>query len=267
MCPVGGNVIGKRSEPDRENLPTPGLKYAEDPDRSRNQSASSAYLRPGVGGHRTRVIFRMVAAFAIAGAWMIESRAANAPASAPTTLPTSMPASASPERLSVLAFNPVDAGRYLVKITGCNDCHTPGWEQTGGNIPEAMWLTGLPIGWRGPWGTTYASNLRLFVKPFTADTWVQVMRSRNLRPPMPWNSFHAMSDADLRAVYEYIRSLGPAGEPMPAFVPAGEEPKTPYFVLEPQTPAAMQMHAATAPVATGPTAKPVVQPTSAPASK
>ena len=176
---------------------------------------------------------------------------------------------ASPERLSVVAFNPVDAGRYLVKITGCNDCHTLGWEQSGGRIPEAMWLTGVPVGFRGPWGTTYASNLRLYVRQFTPDTWVQVMRTRDVRPPMPWQSLHAMSDQDLRAVYEYIKQLGPAGLAMPAFVPPGEEPKTPFIVFIPQLPApattAAAAAASTQPPATGATATPVVQPTTAPA--
>ena len=46
-----------------------------------------------------------------------------------------------------------------------------------------MCLTGVPVGFRGPWGTTYASNLRLYVQQFTADTWVQVMHAREVRPP------------------------------------------------------------------------------------
>jgi mono/diheme cytochrome c family protein len=51
-------------------------------------------------------------------------------------------------------------GRYIVKIAGCNDCHTPGYFQTGGKVPEKEWLVGDKLGWRGPWGTTYPSNLR-----------------------------------------------------------------------------------------------------------
>src|SRR5579862_3206820 len=35
----------------RMGPPTPGLRYAEDPDASRDRSGSSAYLRPGVGCH------------------------------------------------------------------------------------------------------------------------------------------------------------------------------------------------------------------------
>lgn len=51
--------------------------------------------------------------------------------------------------------------RYLVKITGCNGCHTPGYAETGGKVPEKEWLAGDSMGWRGPLGATYASNLRL----------------------------------------------------------------------------------------------------------
>ena len=35
-----------------------------------------------------------------------------------------------------------DRGRYLVKIAGCNDCHTPGYAQTGGRYPRN---TGLSV--------------------------------------------------------------------------------------------------------------------------
>ena len=53
----------------------------------------------------------------------------------------------------------VDRGRYLVKIAGCNDCHTAGYAAAAGNVPESAWLTGDTLGWRGAWGTTYAANL------------------------------------------------------------------------------------------------------------
>lgn len=63
------------------------------------------------------------------------------------------------------------ARKYLVQIGGCNDCHTPGYPQTGGNVPLPQWLTGVPVGYRGPWGTTYASNLRLYVDPMSEHDW------------------------------------------------------------------------------------------------
>ena len=40
--------------------------------------------------------------------------------------------------------------------------------------------------WNGPWGTTYASNLRLYVQDLPEDGFVSVMRMRKTNPPMPW---------------------------------------------------------------------------------
>ena len=60
-----------------------------------------------------------------------------------------------------------DHGRYLVKIAGCNDCHTPGYMANAGKVDEKVWLTGDQLGWSGPWGTTYAVNLRLYMKDMT----------------------------------------------------------------------------------------------------
>ena len=56
-----------------------------------------------------------------------------------------------------------DRGRYLVWVGGCNDCHTPGFPEAAGNIPEEQWLTGNPVGFQGPWGTNYPKNLRLYI--------------------------------------------------------------------------------------------------------
>ena len=53
-------------------------------------------------------------------------------------------------------------GRYLVVLGGCNDCHTPGYAASGGATPEAQWLLGDALGYLGPWGTTYPSNLRSY---------------------------------------------------------------------------------------------------------
>ena len=131
-----------------------------------------------------------------------------------------------------------ERGRYLVRVGGCNDCHTPGFMEKGPAVPESLWLTGVPVGWRGPWGTTYASNLRLFAKDFDEDTFVQVVRARNGRPPMPWPNLHAMSDQDLRSVFRYIRSLPVTGEVMPQYVPPDREPATAYVEMVPQMPKA-----------------------------
>ena len=118
-------------------------------------------------------------------------------------------------------------GRYLVQTAGCNDCHTPGYAQAEGQVDEKLWLVGDNVGWSGPWGTTYASNLRLFMSRHTEDSWLKVARNFKPRPPMPWFNLHAMNERDLRALYRYIRSIGAAGDPAPDYLPPGREPRGP----------------------------------------
>jgi mono/diheme cytochrome c family protein len=125
------------------------------------------------------------------------------------------------------ADSQVNRGRYLIMIGGCNDCHTANYPASGGKVPEAQWLTGDALGWNGPWGTTYATNLRLYMQDLSEDQWVKKAKALTARPPMPWFNVQAMSERDLRAMYRFVRSLGPAGQPAPAYLPPGQEPKGP----------------------------------------
>ncbi|AYF90827.1 cytochrome C [Pseudomonas sp. DY-1] len=121
----------------------------------------------------------------------------------------------------------VARGRYLIQVSGCNDCHTAGWMESSGQVAEGQWLTGSPLGWRGPWGTTYASNLRLVAQNLSEAQWLEHAR-REWRPPMPWFNLRRMEDRDLTAIFHYIRNLGPAGSVAPAYVPPGHAPQMPY---------------------------------------
>jgi hypothetical protein len=122
----------------------------------------------------------------------------------------------------------VERGRYLVQIGGCNDCHTAGYAFKEGDVPEEEWLKGDHLGWRGPWGTTYAANLRLKLAEMSEDAWVEYARTFKTRPPMPWFNVRVMEEADLRSLYLYITSFEDRGEPAPAYVPPGQEPSTPF---------------------------------------
>lgn len=88
----------------------------------------------------------------------------------------------------VVAASDVEAGRYLVKIGGCK-------------------------------------NLRLTTQRLTEDEWVRLMDEGKSLPPMPWPSVRAMSEADRRAIYRYIRQLpGDPGQPSPEPLPPGATP-------------------------------------------
>jgi len=122
----------------------------------------------------------------------------------------------------------VERGKYLVTIAGCNDCHTPGYGPSDGKVPEKDWLTGDMLGWRGPWGTTYAINLRNYMSKVSEAEWLKTARGLTARPPMPAMNVRQMKDADLKAIYRYIRHLGPAGGEAPAYLPPDKTPNPPF---------------------------------------
>jgi mono/diheme cytochrome c family protein len=183
--------------------------------------------------HTTNI--RIHAAF-LAVAGILSLQACGGATAAPTTETGTTPAQ------YVKAENQIDAGRYLVKIGGCNDCHTPGYVEklmmTGEAMPESDWLKGSDVGFSGPWGVSYASNLRHSFQTMDEAQFIEMARKGQGRPPMPWPSLMAMSDADLSAIYTYIHSLGAAGEPAPAPLSPGVAPDRPHIPFVPQMPAA-----------------------------
>ena len=136
----------------------------------------------------------------------------------------------------------VARGQYLVNAMGCHDCHTP-WKM-GANGPEAdmsLALSGHPsgmklppppqpvgpwvgsvtdsfTGWAGPWGVSYSANLtpdqETGLGQWTEQQFVQTIRTgrrqgrgREILPPMPWPAFKNLNDADLKAIFAYLRTI------------------------------------------------------------
>jgi mono/diheme cytochrome c family protein len=127
----------------------------------------------------------------------------------------------------------LEHGRYLVKLGGCNDCHTPGYAEAAGNLPQSQWLLGNAVGFQGPWGTSYPVNLRLYVQGISEQDWLAKVR-QPMRPPMPWFALRDMTDADLIAIYRFIRELGPAGKPAPVAVAPGDPVNTAFIEFTPK---------------------------------
>jgi len=156
--------------------------------------------------------------------------------------------------------SPVERGRYLVMVGGCDDCHSPKIFTKDGPIPDTTrLLAGHPAGdqlpplpkgvlgptqwgavttndltaWYGPWGVSFSYNLTPDVKSgiggWTEEMFIQTLRkgkfmgmSRDILPPMPWQAIGRMSDDDLKAIFAYLKSLPPVYNPIPAPIPPAQ---------------------------------------------
>ena len=145
----------------------------------------------------------------------------------------------------------VARGAYLAKIMACNDCHTP-WKMGAAGpepdmsrmlsghpqdlaMPAAPAVGAGPWGWAGaatntafagPWGVSFTANLtpdpetgtgrwseRDFVQ--TIRTGRHLGRGREVLPPMPIPVYRQMTDADLKAIYAYLRTVPPVVNKVP----------------------------------------------------
>jgi len=122
-----------------------------------------------------------------------------------------------------------ERGRYLIEIMGCNDCHTPGYMEKGGYIPEEDWLVGDTLGYRNDRGTVYPTNLRLLLNRMSEDEWISMARRMRKQTPMMWVMLPKVREIDLRAIYRFVTFLGPKGDPAPAPLPPNVEPTTRYI--------------------------------------
>ncbi len=133
----------------------------------------------------------------------------------------------------------IEHGKYLVTISGCNDCHTPLKMGPQGPEPDmSRMLSGHPAGlampsppkldqqwmWAGsssmtafvgPWGVDYAPNLtpdeETGIGAWDAALFIAAIRNgkimgagRPIMPPMPWQGIAKMTDEDLKAVFAYL---------------------------------------------------------------
>lgn len=153
----------------------------------------------------------------------------------------------------------IERGEYMVKIMGCNDCHSP--KRMGPNgpeiIPELM-LSGYPserpiaefkdpmikegfamfypdlTAAAGPWGISFAGNLtpdetgigtwseEQFIKAFTQGKLKGLDNGRRLLPPMPVENYKDMREEDVLAIFKYLKSIQPVKNIVPAPIPPND---------------------------------------------
>jgi hypothetical protein len=122
----------------------------------------------------------------------------------------------------------VGYGSYLVNaIGGCNDCHTNPSYASGGDpfsgqpkqVNAAHYLAGGQV--FGPFISRNLTPENGLPAGHTYEQFVKIMRTGidldNAHPQfgpllqvMPWPTYQSMTDQDLRAIYEYLRSIPPA---------------------------------------------------------
>jgi len=151
-------------------------------------------------------------------------------------------------------------GEYLVTIGGCNDCHTPlkmgpngpepdmsrmlsghpeelkiAQPPAPGQMPWLMGIAGTGTAYAGPWGVSFTANLtpdnNTGIGIWTEDMFVKTLRtgkhwgtSRPILPPMPWFNYAKMTDADLKALYAYLRTIKPIANHVPEPLPPAGVP-------------------------------------------
>lgn len=151
----------------------------------------------------------------------------------------------------------IERGKYLVMAGSCNDCHSPKiFTAMGPVVDTTRLLSGHPansplpeipkgaIGptqwgalttndltaWAGRWGVSFAFNLTPDMKTglggWTENLFIQTLQngkfmgaSRDILPPMPWQSIGQMTDDDLKAIFAYLKSLPPIENPIPPPIP------------------------------------------------
>lgn len=129
-------------------------------------------------------------------------------------------------------------GKYLVTISGCNDCHTPGYFL--GNPDMSRFLGGSDVGFEIPGqGVFVGSNItpdkKTGLGSWTREQIVKAIQGgerpdgRILAPIMPWHAFATLTADDAVAIAVFLESLNPVSNQVPGPFKPGEKVSTFMF--------------------------------------
>jgi mono/diheme cytochrome c family protein len=143
---------------------------------------------------------------------------------------------------SARAESPVERGRYLVSVTGCNDCHTPGGML--GSPDKTRVLAGSDVGFGDPasgvWvGGNLTPDKETGLGKWSGDQIVVALTKgktpdgRSLSEIMPWPAFSHLTEKDVRAIAAYLKSLPAVKNAVPGPFKPGEAPSVAVSVIVP----------------------------------
>ena len=135
------------------------------------------------------------------------------------------------------AETPIERGQYLVTISGCNDCHTPGGMLGQPDLKRR--LGGSDVGFGDPasgvWiGGNLTPDKETGLGKWTTDQIVAAFTKgirpdgRKLSEMMPFPAFSHLSAEDARAIALYLQSLPPVRNAIAGPFKAGQTPSAPY---------------------------------------
>ena len=131
-----------------------------------------------------------------------------------------IPSEAEP-MLNIDISDPVEYGEYLVNISGCADCHTPKVE---GQKIEGMDFAGgfeIPMETGGFCRTANITpDNETGIGSWSKDTFIKrfkyyenndslFVKNGEFNSEMPWKIYAGMTNEDLGAIYEYLRTVKP----------------------------------------------------------
>jgi mono/diheme cytochrome c family protein len=107
----------------------------------------------------------------------------------------------------------VKHGAYLVRMSGCFDCHTP--MEKGQPMPGLEFAGGFKM--KHPGGEVATANITPHatgISYYDENLFLDMIRTghvraRSLNPIMPWVVYRGMTDEDLKAIFAYLRTLKP----------------------------------------------------------
>ena len=134
-------------------------------------------------------------------------------------------------------------GRYLVSISGCSDCHTPGGML--GSPDMKRYLGGSDVGFAIPGAGVFVGPNLTADKDTGLGNWtdeqiVTAIRKgkrpdgSDVSPVMPWPGFAHLTDEDANAIVAFLKSLPAVGNKAPGpFKPSDKVTVSVSAVLPP----------------------------------